>query len=195
MKKKVILTIIFLAILPLITTGLTLMSIKNTQSVNSNAEAILPNINPPYVRLVTDKNSFKVGDDIPVHILVNTGGEQTLESHFVIAFDQSVLNINPEDLQNNNIYPVKDIETIASGKAIFSLFAKNEAGYSPISLPLELEVATLHFHAIGSSKTTKIDLVVSQIDETTSIISSFPDPKIDETNILRATEGVSIIIE
>jgi hypothetical protein len=194
MKTKIILTAIFLAILPIISIGLTLNSIKDSQNIKSNAEIPMSNLTPPYARLIATGNSFKVGDEVLVHVLVNTNSVKTFENRFVINFDGKVLQLNPEDIENKNIYPVIDIESVTNKSIVFSIFVKNESGYSPVSIPLELEVATLHFHVIGNSKKeTLIDLDGSR--DASSIIAASPDPKENPTNILHSTEGANIIIE
>jgi hypothetical protein len=206
-RKDIALIIGFLGI-PII--GITWFALQSNQDVRSRAaveqKVTIPTVVPapqtlltaPYIRLISvPHQTYAVGDQVPVDIYENTNNQPTVESRFVITYDSSVLNLDEQGIQNGDIYPVVNIESTTPGKAIFSIFVKDEAGYTPVSAAKEQKVATLFFHVIGKGKKdTDITLVHNPtVDETTSISLFNQDRSNPPQNILQSLEGTTVTVQ
>lgn len=191
MNKKVVTALIALSLLTL--TTLTVSDqIRKTQTIQSKADTI--NIPAPYIRLSTAPNVYNPGDVIPVDVFVSTAGIETVENRFVVSYDKNVLSLKADGIQNQNIYPVINIEKNVPGNCIFSVFVKNEAGYSPVALSAEKKVATLNFKAVkpGSSNIT---LDLGSQNHGSGIFSVPSSPENRAVNILKSNQGINITVK
>jgi hypothetical protein len=208
MNRRNIALIIGILGIPIV--GITWLALQNTQDVRSKAAqekvisipTVVPAphtlLDPPYIRLVSSPHTtYGAGDQLPVEIYAHTNGQPTVEARFVLTYDSSLLNLDTQGIQNSEVYPVINVESAVPGKTIFSVFVKEESGYTPVSLAKEQKIATLFFQVIGQgAKDTDITIVVNPaIDETTSISLFTVDRSNLPQNILKSSEGTTVTIK
>ena len=206
-KRNSVHFIIVAILLPLLIVSI--LAVNQLQDVRSHAAQqqtiVIPTVVPaprtlltaPYYRLVSSPGlTYTAGDQVPVEIYAHTNGQPTSEARLVIAYDSQILNLDQQGIQNGDLYPVVDVESVTPGKAIFSVFVKEEAGYMPVVLSREQKIVTLYFHVIGKGKTkTNISFVINPTnDETTSLSLFMQDPSNPPKNILQSQEGTMVSI-
>lgn len=154
-----------------------------------------PNVplTPPYVRLSVPQLLHKLTEEIPIGILVHTNNTPVSEVHALIHYDPEVLSISTNDIQNEQVFPTINIESVGDGRVSLSLFMTSDAGYAPIALAQDTLLATLRFHPVKSSSTT-VQLDTNSPDST-SLFAPQNEHIRQFTNILRSTENISITIQ
>lgn len=204
MKIQYVLTLLFLGgSLSLISFLVWNNSQKTTELRSKAAEVtnqIIPTIVPrpqtvlttPYLRLVHTKQEVKVGDTIPVDVYMKTGVNPVVAATVAVSYDPSEFILEQTDIQNLNVFPVISVDSQSSGKALFSLFITEEAGYEPISNNNELLIARLFFQVVGDFKRTSTIEIDHEINESSGIYGPRDQNGEMSPNLLQSVEGVSI---
>jgi hypothetical protein len=101
--------------------------------------------------LDADKNSYKVGETIPVKVRVITNGRATDSTDLILKYDPKVLETTASAIMEGKIYKqnaIKDVDSKAGEVRISAITPPNTEGFVGIG-----ELATINFKAIAQGNT------------------------------------------
>lgn len=151
------------------------------------------NLEAPYIRLVSRKNTYGFSEKVPVEVYLNTAGKPTMEASLVVTYDPEVLGITDQDIEVTQIFKSAEVEVTKEGEIMMTLFVTSSVGHAPVSTNTDTKIATFNFKSLTTEKAdTEIDFIQNGKSGTTLV--SFSQSREDTKNILQNTEGVKLTI-
>lgn len=152
---------------------------------------------PPYIRMVSRKQTYGFNARVPVDIYLNTAGIETMELNIVITYDKEVLGTTLEDITFTDVYKTIGIESADDGKVAFVLFVNPTVGHKPVATNTEVRIATVTF----KTKALESKKVALEFDYTpgssklTSLTPYMAQRQERAENILKNVSGTNFAIE
>lgn len=147
----------------------------------------------PYIRLVTQKETYGVSEKIPVDVYVHTDGEQILETGIIISFDPSLVSITHEDIEMTSVFATGQADVYDDRVDVYT-FNTPQAGQDEVVLATERRVATLTFTPTHAGIAEFTLLQDPAIGAGSSITGQRAAPGESVVNLLKSVESVRVNI-
>ena len=170
----------------------------STQDVRSKAaeEKTLPVLPPlsPFIRLGLGNDHVKKGELFPVYVSAKSNELSAVEAQIVIEYDPTQFLLEEKNIRNESVFPVLNIPSLQSGRAVVSLFVDTDSGYDEIMLPQEKRILTLFFTVVGNKGDAAVRLIHDG-EEKTQLFTSRDINTGETPDILSSTQDVIIHID
>ena len=160
----------------------TAVPVNQTSSVNQTATLDSSSVINAMLTLETTKTEFKVGEEVPVSIKIDTGGQVADGVDLVLKYDPKLLQADNSSIVKGTLfpdYPVTKIEPEGTVQitAITSLVGK---GYSGIG-----NFATINFKALSKGKAqVKVEFTKGATTDSNIVGAEVPDDMLSEVKDL-----------
>jgi hypothetical protein len=139
------------------------------------------------IKLSAEKKEFKLNENVPVSILVSTGGHPTDGTDVILTYDRNILEASPAAVINGNTYqefPIKDVDNQKGIIRISGLSVISKEEFSGLGI-----LATINFKAkkVGTAS-VKVSFIKDETADSNIIESRYA------RDILSSVEGVDLVI-
>jgi len=97
----------------------------------------------PYIRLVTNKQSYSKNDRVIVDIFVDTGNQPVMETDVVIVYDEKSLTLDESSVQNAPVFKSVQSDFSTKDQVKLSFFVTPSVGHKPIKTEGEVKIGSI----------------------------------------------------